>query len=147
MKSQLRKEYEPIFTDLQKNKEEEVVEIVNQFRKDDLNVNAKPFISQPQQTSEQPSIEVELDEVVAIIREDCQSTGKEDRTKRTVELKERNQVAPQKSSQQILSRNAVEVYNEINTRCEDTLRKVTEVKSERKRGNFIENEHRKKFQG
>jgi hypothetical protein len=49
-KSQLRKEYEANMTEIQKPKEDEVVEIVGKFRKGVLDVDAKEF--KPQQHSE-----------------------------------------------------------------------------------------------
>jgi hypothetical protein len=49
-KSQLRKEYKANTTEAQKTKEEEVVEIVDKFRKGVLDVYAQEFT--PRQTSE-----------------------------------------------------------------------------------------------
>jgi hypothetical protein len=134
-KSQLRKEYEANTTETQKTKEEEVVEIVDQFRKGVLDVNAQEFT--PRHTSERKSVILEPNEVVEIIKEDCRSTDKKQEKKQEKEKAGRNisDEAPTKNlpSQQVLSQQSVDNYHKTNAKCEDNLRKVTEVKSERKR--------------
>jgi hypothetical protein len=120
-----------------------VVQIVDQFRKGDLNVNAQAFIPQP--IPENTPVDVNPVKVVGIINKDCHSTDKGvDRTKRSVE-KMQSQIATN-SSQQAVTREIVEIYEEINVKCEDNLQKVTEVKSACKRGNFKNFGKKKKFQ-
>jgi hypothetical protein len=50
------------------------------------------------------------------------------------------------SSQHAFSQQAFDDFNKINTKCEENLRKVSEVKTERKRVNFKDREDRMKFQ-
>jgi hypothetical protein len=136
----LRKEADASFTKSSKDKEEEVVEIIDRFRKGDLNAEAETFIPQRQEAN------VEPDEVVDIINQDCRSTEVIDRTKRQVEIIQPFK-AGEKSNQKVISSATVNDHNEINAKCESNLRKVTEVKQPRKRGNFEDNDERKKFQG
>jgi hypothetical protein len=56
-------------TDFQKDKEEEVVQIINQFCKGVLDVNMPIFM--PQQKLKEKESTVNVDEVVDIIKEDC----------------------------------------------------------------------------
>jgi hypothetical protein len=117
--------------------------MIDQFRKGELDANAKVFTPQP--NPERAPVDVEPEEVVNIIKKDCRSMVKEvDRTKRREEIK--YMTTATNSSQKVLTHETVENYEEINVRCEDNLRKVTEVKPERKRGNFKNFEKRKKFQ-
>jgi hypothetical protein len=140
--------YEEKSTESQKlDKEEEVVQIVDRFRKGDLNVNAEEFL--PQQNPERAPIDVEP---VEIIKEDCRSMiiPEVNRTKRIAETSERkrlSQVALANPPQQVLPREVVDIYENINTKCSDSLQKFTKVKMPRKRGNFNSNEERRKFQG
>jgi hypothetical protein len=56
-------------TESQKDEEEEVVQIINQFYKGDLNVNAEPF-TPSEKISKKILIELNPDEVVDIIKKD-----------------------------------------------------------------------------
>jgi hypothetical protein len=118
------------------------------FRKGVLDVDAKEFT--PRQPSERKSRILEPDEVMEIIKEDCRSTDKTDKTKQEKKREQSNisdGASPKiSSSQQVISQQTVVNYNETNARCEDNLRKVTEVKSERKRVNFRDRGDRIKFQ-
>jgi hypothetical protein len=147
-KSQLRKEYETKTTNAKMTQEEEVVEIIDKFRKGVLDANAEEFT--PRQNSEQKLIILEPNEVVEIIKEDCRSTNKEDKTKQGKNERSTSNILDgamtSNSSQQVLSQHTIDKYNETNARCEDNLRKVTEVKSERKRANFKDRNDRLKFQ-
>jgi hypothetical protein len=147
-KSQLRKDYETKTTITKTTSEEEVVEIVDKFRKGVLDANAEEFT--PGQNSEQKPIILEPNEVVEIIKEDCRSMNKEDKTKQGKNERSTSNILDgakiSNSSQQVLSKRIIDKYNETNARCEDNLRKVTEVKSERKRVISKDREDRLKFQ-
>jgi hypothetical protein len=149
-KSQLRKEYEANTTESQKSQEEEVVDIVDQYRKGVLDVNAPAFT--PKFIPKREIDFLESDEILEIVREVRQSTEKEDNTTYTKNETARNttqEVPLKESSQQVISRKTVEEFIETNARCEENLQKVSEVKSERKRVNFKDRrdrEDRVKFQ-
>jgi hypothetical protein len=85
-----------------------------------------------------------------IIKEGCQSTDKTDKMKYEKEKAESNisdeALTKKISSQQVISQQSVENFYKTNARCKDNLRKVTEVKSERKHVNFRDREDRIKFQ-
>jgi hypothetical protein len=113
------------------------------FRKGDLNANAEPF--KPQQNPELSSVDVEP---VEIIKESCRSTDKNvNVNKKTEEVMTSQSSTSTNVSQQVLSQNTVDNYNEINAKCEGNLRNVSEVKPPRKRSNFKDRDNRIKFQG
>jgi hypothetical protein len=117
-----------------------VVEIVDRFRAGALNPGAEIF--EPRQDLEPNRVDLEPKTVVDII-EGSRSTSKNpDRSIRveasTSSANQNTQLAP--------SSNIVDEYNEINAKCSDKLRKETEVKPPKKRGNFNEHWKRKKFQ-
>jgi hypothetical protein len=116
------------------------------FRKGDLNINAESFI--PQSNPELTSVNVEPDEVVEIIKENCRSTDKNvNVAKKTDEAMTSRPSTSTNVFQQALSQTTVDNYNEINAKCEGNLRNVSEVKPPRKRSNFKDRDNRKKFQG
>jgi hypothetical protein len=75
---------------------------------------------------------LEPEKVVEIIKDSRSTNTVIDRTTRIeVSTSSTNQ-----NTQSVSSKQTVEEYNEINANCSDNLRKETEVKPPKKRGNF-----------
>jgi hypothetical protein len=130
-KSILRKEYKNQNTNSQKPKEEEVVRIIDQFCKGDLDANAREFILLT-------NLEYRLkalgpDEVVEIIEQDCRSKvkdGKEAKMETFTGTIGNEVPYKESSSQHAFFQQAIDDFNKINTKCEESLRKISEVKTE-----------------